>query len=165
MVCTTFLNQSEVQFVVKHEEIKRLQDELNRHTPASNPHGKDIVIIESTYNFTYPWWYFGLKKDFSITRYKIYCYVGGMGDWQDINLEHEPYDDPIYVFGYKAELVLAYLYGLVNGANKSTNKYRGLLARYLNHVGDVEGTCFLGKSAVGVFTPEEIKTLEELSNG
>jgi hypothetical protein len=165
MPSTTFLNLSEIEFVVKHEEIKRLLDELNRNTPKSNPYGKNIVVIETQFNYRHPWWYFNLKKDISITRYKIYAYVGGMGDWQDIHLEHDEYNDLYPVFGFKAELVLAYFYGLINGANKSTSKYHGLLARYLNHIGDVEGTCFLGKSAVGVFTPEEIKTLEELSNG
>lgn len=128
MPCTTFLNQSEIEFVVKHEEIKRLLDELNKTSSPSNPHGKDLVVIETQFNYRQPWRYFNLKKDISITRYKIYAYIGGLGDWQDINLDHDEYNDPYPAYGFKAELVLAYLYGLINGRSRSERIKNG--ARY-----------------------------------
>lgn len=41
--------------------------------------------------------------------------------------------------------------------------YQKLLKKYIEHVGNCEGTSFLGKSAIGVFTKKEKYALDNLS--
>jgi hypothetical protein len=57
----------------------------------------------------------------------------------------------------------------INALEKELKKQQALLGKYINHVGECEGTAFLGRSAVGVFTSEELETLlkaeKEYSNG
>lgn len=109
MVCTTFLNECELDQVLPDPNVQKLLDEVRKLS------GENWQIVPRVVHINK--WFSNKYK----TYYGLYLYVGGMGPWQQINFYSAPDE-----FSLNLEVDLGtianFLMGMCNGYRYGTTK-------------------------------------------
>lgn len=116
MVTTTCLYDYEQNRPIKNKEVAIVLAAVRKFT------GENWQVVE-TEHLSGPTWFKEVKRRFS---YEVYIEVGGMLPFQRINFY---LDDSVYLddsdsslnFNVSAELVVAYLYGVLSGLHSANN--------------------------------------------
>ena len=117
MTCTTFLHDGELNQLTSNKVVNETLQEARKVT------GEDWQIIERKYTIRPPIWKFWKKKKTGL-MYELYVFVGGFGPWQQINFYRNASDCSINLTN-DADLVVAYLYGIITGVFQVERKQNG----------------------------------------
>ena len=106
---TTFLHSGELNIPTSDKNVNEALQEVRNLT------GTDWQIIEREVEVTPAFWKFW-QSPMIVKSYELFCYVGGCGPWQQINFYRAHSASSIGIV-VSADLVVAYLYGILSGAN------------------------------------------------
>ena len=114
MPITTFLHNSELNVPTTNKDLNEILTEVRIVT------GQNWQVIERLVHKARPWWAFWRANKIH-KSYSVYVFVGGVGPWQEINFYRDDASSSINI-DVTAELVIAYLYGMLSGFHQASLK-------------------------------------------
>lgn len=112
MCCTTFLHEGQLNTPTHNEDLNQILHDVRVET------GEDWQVVE--YRIFYKRRWYTLKRSVRY-EYELYKYVGGVGPWQLINFYKDDAESSMN-FTNKAELVIAFLLGILSGIHSERFK-------------------------------------------